>query len=115
MPGMALLRDWPVQTVCHHLHLVLPDHTGKTVISSAAVVRARDRLGTPPLKHLFDAVVTHHGHEQLDAHCWRGLAVLGIDGTTIRILESDENRAHFSLPKNGGYRESTYSQARVVA
>ena len=40
--------------------------------------------------------------------------VLGIDGTTICVPESDENRAHFSLPKNGGHRESASPQARVV-
>ena len=58
--------------------------------------------------------MTRHGREQVEAHCWRGLAVLSIDGTTIRVPKSDENRAHFSLPKNGGHRESAYPQARVV-
>jgi hypothetical protein len=33
--GVALLRDRSQQAVCDHLHLVLPDHHGKTVISSA--------------------------------------------------------------------------------
>ena len=62
--GMALLRDRSIQAVCDHLHLVLPDHHGKTTISSAALVQARDRLGIAPLKNLFDAVVTRHGREQ---------------------------------------------------
>ena len=57
MLGMALLRDRSIQAVCDHLHLVLPDHTGKTTISSAGLVQARDRLGIAPLEHLFDAVV----------------------------------------------------------
>ena len=35
MLGMALLRDRSQQAVCDHLHLVLPHHHGKTVISSA--------------------------------------------------------------------------------
>jgi len=99
MLGMALLRDRPVQAVCDHLHLVLPDHIGKTTISSAGLVQARDRLGIAPLKHLFDAMVTRHGHEQLDVHRWRGLAVLGIDGTTIRVPDSDENRAFHAALK----------------
>jgi len=114
MLGMALLRDRSIQAVCDHLHLVLPDHNGKTTISSAALVQVRDRLGVAPLEHLFNAVVTRHGREQVDAHRWRGLAVLGTLGTTIRVPESDENRAHFSLPPSGGHRESAYPQARVV-
>ena len=114
MLGMALLRDRSIQAVCDHLHLVLPDQGGRTTISSAALIQARDRLGVAPLEHLFKAVVTRHGGEQLEGHRWRGLAVLGIDGTTIRVPDSDENRAHFSLPKNGGHRESAYPQARVV-
>ena len=45
MLGMALLRDRSIQAVCDHLRLVLPDHNGKTIISSAALVQGRDRLG----------------------------------------------------------------------
>ena len=30
--------------------------------------------------------MTRHGREQVDAHRWRGLAVLGIDGTTLRVV-----------------------------
>ena len=86
MLGMALLRGRSIQSVCDHLHLVLPDHNGKTIISSAVPVQARDRLGIAPLKNLFNAVVTRHGREQVEAHRWRGLAVLGIDGTTIRVV-----------------------------
>ena len=114
MLGMALLRDRSIQAVCDHLHLVLPNHNGKTTISSAALVQVRDRLSVAPLKNLFNAVVSRHGHEQLEAHRWRGLAVLGIDGTTLRVPDSEENRAHFSLPSSGGHRESAYLQVRVV-
>jgi len=57
MLGMALLRDRSIQAVYDHLHLVLPDHNGKTIISSAALVQARDRPGIAPLKNLFNAVV----------------------------------------------------------
>ncbi|MFB9993882.1 hypothetical protein ACFFLM_18160 [Deinococcus oregonensis] len=58
--------------------------------------------------------MTRHGDEQLDAHRWRGLAVLGLDGTTLRVPESDENRAHFTLPSSGEHRESADPQARMV-
>ena len=86
MLGMALLRDRSIQAVCDHLQLVLPDHNGKTLISSAALMQARDRPGIAPLKNPFNAVVNRHGREQVEAHHWRGLAVLAIDGTTIRVM-----------------------------
>ncbi|AZI44185.1 hypothetical protein EHF33_14890 [Deinococcus psychrotolerans] len=38
MLGMALLRDRSIQAVCDQLHLVLPDHTGKTTTSSVGLV-----------------------------------------------------------------------------
>ncbi len=48
--GMALLRDRSIRAVCDHLHLVLPEPSGATTISSAALVQARDRLGIKPLE-----------------------------------------------------------------
>ena len=65
MLGMALLRDRSIQSVCDHLHLVLPDHNGKTIISSAALVQARDQPGVAPLEHLFNAVVIRIPDDQL--------------------------------------------------
>ena len=62
----------------------------------------------------FGISMTRHGREQVEVHRWRGLAVLGTLGRTIRIPDSGENRAHFTLPSGGGHRESAYPQARVV-
>ncbi len=112
--GMALLRDRSIRAVCDHLHLVLPEPSGAATISSAALVQARDRLGIKPLESLLMAVAERHKAEQLDAHRWRGLAVFGIDGTTIRVPDSDDNRSYFGLPPSGNHRESAYPQARVV-
>jgi len=111
MLGIPLRRDRSIQAVCDHLHLVLPDEHRNTTIRSAALIQARDRLGVAPLRTLFNAVVTRHGLEQLEAHRWRGLAVLGTLGTTLRVPDSEEHRIHFSLPKNGGHRDGAYLQA----
>ena len=42
MHGMALLRDRSIHAVCDQLHLVLPDHEGKAIINSAALIQAPD-------------------------------------------------------------------------
>ena len=50
--GMGLFRDRSIQEVVRHLDLVLPASTTaarRPVVTSSAVVQARDRLGAQPL------------------------------------------------------------------
>ena len=75
MLGSALLLDRPIQAVCDQMHLVILDHEGKTTISSAVLIQVRDRLGSVPLKTLFDVAVARHGRERPETHRWLGLAV----------------------------------------
>lgn len=51
-----------------------------------------------------------------DARKWRGLSLYGLDGTTIRVPDSPENRAAFGGSYAGALRgESGYPQVRAVA
>src|SRR5215218_7085567 len=54
-------------------------------------------------------VVRALGHAVGDASAgrdrWRGLALYGIDGTTIRVPDSEENRAHFGGQDAGTDRD----------
>jgi len=52
-------------------------------------------------------------HASADADRWRGLSLYGVDGSTLRVADSDENRSHFgvSLSRRG---ESGYPLVRVV-
>jgi hypothetical protein len=110
--GMGLLRDRPIAEVVRHLDLALPARDTKGVASSA-VSQARQRVGAPPLEWLFVRTGAEWGHASADRHRWRGLAVYGVDGTSLRLPDSDENRDHF-----GGQRairgESGYPQLRLV-
>ena len=45
---------------------------------------------------------------------YRGLALDGVDGTTVRALDSAENRAHFGGQSGGDRGASGYPQARIV-
>ena len=91
MLGMAFLRDRSIQAVCDQLHLVLPDHEGKATISSAALIQARNQLGVAPSNTCSRPLCAATVVSNQGAHRWRGLAVLGIDGTAIRVPDSDEN------------------------
>src|SRR5262245_52755430 len=84
--GMALFRDRPILAVAHHLGLVLPGTAFTSQpLTSSAIVKARDRLGSEPLESLFEATATRWAKTSAEAHCWRGLALYGVDGSTLRI------------------------------
>ena len=56
---------------------------------------ARQRVGDAPLKRLFERTAQAWSQSSLDRHRWRGLAVYGIDGSSLRTADTEENRADF--------------------
>lgn len=112
--GMALYRDRRIDEVVAKLDLALPGRRGVTPAPSS-VTQARARLGDEPLQWLFERCSEHWAHASARTHAWRGLAVYGVDGTTVRVPDSPENRAHFGGQAAGGDRGvSGYPIARVV-
>jgi hypothetical protein len=112
--GMALMRNRPIREVVDHLDLALPSPSGKRVAASA-VVQARARVGAAPVEWLFVRTADQWGHDSASRHRWRGLALYGVDGTTIRVPDSDENRAHFGAqPAGQGRGDAGYPQLRLV-
>jgi hypothetical protein len=114
--GMALFRDRPIQAVVHHLDLVLPSSKTSAVpgiMTGSAVVQARDRLGAAPMAHLFELTATHWARTSAEKHRWHGLAVYGIDGTTLRVADTPENERSFGRP-GSGRGTSGYPQLRLV-
>jgi hypothetical protein len=112
--GMALMRNRPIREVVDHLDLALPSSDGKRVAASA-VVQARARVGAAPLEWLFVRTADEWGHASAARHRWRGLALYGVDGTTLRVPDSDENRAFFGgQPAGDGRGDAGYPQLRLV-
>jgi hypothetical protein len=113
--GMALFRDEPIQRIVDLLELALPDRND-TLVAKSAVSQARQRLGEEPLACLFAMTAKEWARRSADANRWRGLALYGWDGTTIRVPDSPENREEFGGQKAGGGRgDSGYPQVRAVA
>ncbi len=113
--GMGLIRNQSIEQVVDKLELALPDKKG-TLIAKSAISKARQRLGEDPLAYLFAATAAEWATRSADAHRWCGLAVYGLDGTTMRVADSSENRAAFGGQKAGAGRgDSGYPQVRVVA
>jgi len=114
--GMAMLRDRSIAEVVRHLDLVMPAPTGKRQhLSNGALVQARDRLGAEPLAWLFHASAAVWANASADEHRWRGLAVLGVDGSTLRVPDTPENDEHFGRAGTSrGEALAAYPQLRLV-
>lgn len=120
MIGMALIRDRPITDVVRHLDLAMPSADGRRTVASSSVTQARTRLGAEPMEWLFERTASQWGDASAARDRWRGLALYGVDATTIRVPDSEENRAHFGGQKAGFDREgndrgvSGYPAAKLV-
>jgi hypothetical protein len=112
--GMALYRHRPIDELVERLDLVLPG-SGQGSVAKSTVAQARARLGEEPLQWLFERCSEKWGHASARRHEWRGLAVYGVDGTTIRVPDSPDNRGFFGDQWAGDQKGlSGYPLARVV-
>lgn len=112
--GMAMMRDRPLAEVVSRLELALPGQDGTAVVAPSSVVQARQRLGSDPVEWLFNRCAEEWAHQSAASHRWRGLALYGVDGTTLRVADSKENRDHFGLA-SGPRSESGYPLVRLAA
>src|SRR2546425_168452 len=113
--GMGLLRDRSIAQVVHHLDLVVPTPSGvRRRVTNAAIVQARDQLGAAPLAALFTQTAQAWAPTAAAADRWRGLAVYGLDGTTLRVADTPENVAHFGRPPSRHGEGAGYPQLRLV-
>lgn len=95
MLGMAVMRDLPISAVAKQLDIALPAADGSRTVAASALVQARARLGADPMEWLFLRTSEEWAHRSADAHRWQGLALYAVDGTTLRVADSVENREHF--------------------
>ncbi len=113
--GMALLRNESIDRVVAMLDLALPTRSGERAARSG-IAQARQRLGAEPVEYLFKAMGAQWSRASADRHRWRGLTAWGLDGTTIRVPDSDENWQTFGSQVGNGVRPgSAYPQVRLVA
>lgn len=111
--GMCLFRDLSMRELVATLDLALPGSRGIRVAPSS-IVQARERLGDEPLRWLFERTASTWAHASARTHDWRGLALYGADGTSIRVPDSTENREHFGGQATRWDSTSGYPLARLV-
>ena len=118
--GMALLRDQPIPAVARQLDVALPAPDGSRTVASSALTQARARLGPEPMEWLFLRSAEEWANRAADIDRWRGLALYGVDGTTLRVADSAENREHFGGQDSGRHdggrdeRQSGYPLMKLV-
>ncbi len=111
--GMCLFRDQSMRELVSMMDLALPGSRGIRVAASS-IVQARARLGDEPLRWLFERTASEWAHKSARTHAWRGLALYGVDSTTLRIPDSTENRAHFGGQDTRWDSTSGYPLARLT-
>jgi len=83
--------------------------TGKSGIS-----QARTRLGSEPLRRLYDEVVRPIAQTRTRGAWYRTWKVVSIDGTTLDVADTDENEQAFGRPK-AARGQSAFPQIRLVS
>lgn len=75
---------------------------------------ARQRLGAPVLEALFHRLAGSAAPPWLERAFWRGMRVAAVDGFTLDLPESEENRRVFGGLLDKWGRPAGFPQARVV-
>jgi hypothetical protein len=109
--GMGLLRDDAIERVVDALDLALPGGGG--LVAKSTIAQARQRLGDEPMANLFVTTAAAWAGKSADRHRWRGLALYGADGTTLRVADTAENREAFG-GQFAGRGESAYPLVRML-
>ena len=109
--GMGLYEDRAIRDVVDHLSLVLP---GVESLAPSAITQARHRLGPEPMEWLFRRVADTWSNVG-GGGGYKGLALYAVDGTCLRVQDTDENFEHFGKPgSRNGSGDAGYPQLRLA-
>ena len=109
--GMALFADRSIKDVVDHLDLVLP---GVDSLAPSAIPKARYRLGSEPLEWLFRKVASVWS-STAGWTDYKGRSLYAVDGTSVRVQDSDENLEAFGKPGGrSGSNDAGYPQVRMA-
>ncbi|QIS23433.1 IS4 family transposase [Nocardia terpenica] len=85
------------------------------VPTTAAISRARVKLGPAPLKALFAEVARPMATELTAGGWYRDWRLVAVDGTVFDVPDSAENAEYFGRPKTHRTERCAYPQVRMVA
>lgn len=113
--AMCLFRQQDYEEVARLLTHGLGSSGGWRVPTTAAIGRARRRLGVDPMKGLFARVCRPVAVEDTVGAWYRSRRLVAVDGTVINVPDTEANAAHFARPGSSrGTQRAAYPQARVA-
>jgi hypothetical protein len=108
--GMGLLTHLPIRQVFRHARRLRPQE--KTPARSS-LCEGRKRLGSEPVKQLHRQVVRPLATVETPGAFYRGMRLMGIDGTILDLPDSEANQS-FGRSK-GSRGEAPFPQLRKVS
>lgn len=109
--AMGILTDLPLRQVFKHARRL---HPGEPTPPRNSLCVARRRLGVAPLRHLFGQLVRPLATPQTPGAFYKGLRLVGIDGTTYDIPDTPANVQAFGRPK-GARADAAFPQVRKLS
>jgi hypothetical protein len=120
--ALALFMDMGAGRVMRKLAGTLAWATRGVIVavpSEEALSNARARLGSEPLRLLFERSAGVLAGPGTPGAFWRGLRLVSLDGTTLDVQDTEANWAHFGGPStkdaSGGRLRGSFPQARLLA
>jgi Transposase DDE domain/Insertion element 4 transposase N-terminal len=110
--AMGLLTDLPIRQVFKHARRL---RAGEESPGRSNLCMARRRLGVAPLRHLFGRVVRPLGRPETPGAFYRGLRLMGLDGTVLDVPDSAANAAAFGRPSAGPRGDGAFPQVRKLS
>lgn len=103
-----------LRVVVEGLRSIYGDEISQTVASKAAISQGRTRLGAAPLAKLYAEQVQPIGPVGMPGVWYRGLRVMGLDGSTLEVADEVANAEHFGYPA-ASRGSSAFPQLRFAA
>ena len=110
--AMGLLTDLPIRQVFKHARRL---RKGEESPHRSSLCVARQRLGVAPVRHLFAQVVRPLARPETPGAFYRGLRLMGIDGTVLDVPDSAANAAAFGRPSAGPRGDGAFPQVRKLS
>src|SRR3954469_13309136 len=110
--AMGLLTDLPIRQVFKHARKL---RAGETSPGRSNLCMARQRLGVAPVRQLFGQVVRPLARPETPGAFFRGLRLMGFDGTIYDVPDSEANAAAFSRPSAGPRGAGAFPQVKKLS
>jgi len=85
------------------------------VPQKSAFSKARERVGSAPLRRLFDETAVPMASSSTPGAWYRGWRVMSLDGSTLEVPDTRTNDEHFGRPSVSRGEQSAYPRLRWVA